>query len=312
MPRKLCHTLEFCTLVNPLPLLAYCNACRIRFAHSERTYLLELARAVAAEVGGSSARVDMLPIGATDRYDLPHGRLGNDSILCNLLDAIYLKGDFNNLILSEPDHWLALYPDSEVPSKFSSLQAGALHILRANESCNNLENTIQTKIKVTLGYNPFSSGLSSAGAALHAHAWFPALCVTLNSIGLFIRVCWLKTIVGGWCTSDRLQLDRRWPCVFGCPDCSDEIRHYLVCPVLWQFGRETLNLREFDIDVESRLCLRNPSTDKLRLLAFVHCLYHHIRNDCGCIHDGEPACSSVVQYRARALAQDCKFLVADH
>ena len=104
-----------------MPLLAYCNACRIRFAHSERGYLLELARAVAAEVSGSSARVDMLPIGSTDRYDLPHGRLGNDSILCNLLDALYLKGDFNNLILSEPDHWLASYPVSEVPSKCSSL-----------------------------------------------------------------------------------------------------------------------------------------------------------------------------------------------
>ncbi len=100
--------------------------------------------------------------------------------------------------------------------------------------------------------------------------------------------------------------------MLGCPGCLDEIRHYLICPVLWQFGRETLNLRELSIDVESRLCLLNPSADKLRLLAFVHCLYHHIRNDSGCIHDGEPASSNVVQYRARALAQDCKFLVSDH
>ena len=312
MPRNLCHTLEFCTLVNPIPLRAYCNACRFRFAHSERDYLLELARTVAAEVAGSSARVDQLPIGATVRYDLPHGRLGNDSILCNLLDALYLKGDFDSLILSEPDHWLASYPIAEVPAKYSGLQAGVLNILSASESCHDLETTLCRKIKVTLGFNPFSAGSASAGIVIHAHAWFPGLCVTLKSIGLFIRVCWFKTIIGGWCTSDRLHLDRRWPCVLGCPDCLDEIHHYLICPVLWQFGREALNLRESSIAVESRLCLCDPSSDKLRLLAFVHCLYHHIRNDDGCFVNGDPACSSVVQYRARALAQDCKFLVADH
>ena len=227
--------------------------------------------------------------------------------MSNLLDTIQFKGDLAGLVLCEPSqHWLATFPSSPLPAKYHGLQAGVLDILRVRESCYNLAATLSIKIKVTLGYDPF------LGVAGLQHSWFPALKACLINVGLFIRVCWLKTFIGGWTTSDRLQLDDRWNCIYGCTDCLDEIRHYLICLVLWQFGRETLKIRESSISIEERLCLVNPSIEKLKLSAFCHCLYHATRKDSVCIVNDAPASASVVQFRALALAQHAKFLVSEH
>ena len=36
----------------------------------------------------------------------------------------------------------------------------------------------------------------------------------------------------------------KWPCIFGCTDRLYEIRHYMICPILWQLGREALSISE--------------------------------------------------------------------
>ncbi len=178
-----------------------------------------------------------------------------------------------------------------------------LEVLSFNERCTNIEVAVTRKLKVTVGAEAF------ACIRAFPHAWFPALGCTLAQSGLFLRVCWFKALIGGWTTSDRLQLDLRWKCVFGCIDCDDEIRHYFVCRVLWQFARETLHIREQSGLLEERLCIVSPSIDKLRLLAFCHCLYHAVRNDDVCIVNGTLASPQIVQYRALALARHARFLV---
>ena len=50
-----------------------------------------------------------------------------------------------------------------------------------------------------------------------------------------------RSLMGGWCTASRFQ--RRETCLFGCSDYPDRLGHYLVCPVLEDFGRRRLRLR---------------------------------------------------------------------
>ena len=77
---------------------------------------------------------------------------------------------------------------------------------------------------------------------------------------------------------------RKWPCVFGCIDCQDEIRHYMQCPVLWQLAREVLSVSEVYFYIGHRLCFIDCSLDELRLLAYSHLLYHSVKNDSECVN----------------------------
>ena len=101
----------------------------------------------------------------------------------------------------------------------------------------------------------------------------------LHQLPLFLRMCWFKTISGAWCTSVRLHSIMDRPCIFGCIDSKDELVHYLICPVLWQFARETLKLPEPSLALNHRLCLCEPTVDKFKLLAFCHSLFHTCVND---------------------------------
>ena len=48
-----------------------------------------------------------------------------------------------------------------------------------------------------------------------------------------VRWPFLKTVAGGWTTTDRMHVtDERWSCVFGCFRRPDSIEHYLRCPRL--------------------------------------------------------------------------------
>ena len=138
----------------------------------------------------------------------------------------------------------------------------------------------------------------------------PNCLVFLQDCNIFTRVCWLKAISGAWCTSVRMHHDIIWPCIFGCTDCRDEITHYFACPCLWQIARETLMLQEDSILVGARLCLTEPSFDKLSLFAFCHTLYHACVHDPGCIvHDGRIQAPNIVQNRATQLAGNVKRLI---
>ena len=76
----------------------------------------------------------------------------------------------------------------------------------------------------------------------------------------------------------------KWPSIFGCEDCQDEIRHYLQCAILWQLAREALRICEDHFSWGHRLCFIDCSLDKLRLLAYSHVLYHSLKNDNECVN----------------------------
>ena len=55
---------------------------------------------------------------------------------------------------------------------------------------------------------------------------------------------------------------------------------------------------------ESRLCLVSPTHSKLRLLAFVHTLYHTLKNDPRCVKpNGMPVNSKLMQRTATEVCR---------
>ena len=95
-------------------------------------------------------------------------------------------------------------------------------------------------------------------------------------------MCWLEAIGGGWTTSIRMQESIALPCVFGCLDCLDEFRHYLICLILWQLAKEALGLMEPSFAIGHTLCLVEVNINRLRLLGYCHTLYHYIRRSPEC------------------------------
>ncbi len=101
----------------------------------------------------------------------------------------------------------------------------------------------------------------------------------------------------------------KWPCIFGCL-ANDEIRHYLVCHVLWQLASEKLG-SEVSILVGERLCLIEPSVQKLRMIALCHFIYHSCKHDDVCASGMTHFCTNsgvappwpVVQNRAIGFAK---------
>ena len=103
--------------------------------------------------------------------------------------------------------------------------------------------------------------------------------------------------------------DTKHPCMFGCQDSEDHIRHYFQCGPLWQIAAEALGHEE-SIDIGNTLCLSSPSIEKLQRLAFVHVVYHCCRNDPECIDSQKRLASPAsVQKRATEFARHAKHLV---
>ena len=154
-----------------------------------------------------------------------------------------------------------------------------------------LEQEITKKLRVSLGEH-FDS-------VIFQPYWLSQVKQVLEEANIFLRVCWLKAIGGGWTTSTRMHESIALPCIFGCCDCLDEFRHYLICPILWQLAREALDMRETSCAVGHRLCLSSVNLNRLKLLGFCHLLYHTLRKDSDCFNsNGTIRTSDIVQWRA--------------
>ena len=304
----------FCSGIDPISLKAYCAAVQFRFASSAREYLFELRDKVIGMIQ------DDLPLSPPAIRGLPFGNMDSPPILCSLLDSLEFIGPMSsvpNICANNPEHnWILTYPISACPLS-SGLQAAVLRVLMVKERTSDLPTSIARKATVTLGQE-------TANSLMMAPLWFESLSKVLDLCPIYVRMCWLKSVAGAWCTSTRLNKAVRLPCIFGCVDSMDNIRHYLICPVLWQFARETLHVYEEHIDIGHRLCLRVPSINKMRLLTFCFSLYHAITHDDGCISatprrthpdgctsaEGVLQCPRVIQSRAVALARSVKHFVA--
>ena len=118
----------------------------------------------------------------------------------------------------------------------------------------------------------------------------------------------LRSLANAWCTTVRMHSTCEWSCIFGCSDARDEFVHHLRCPILWYFAREALKIQEHSIFIGSRLCLVEPSVQNLKMLAFIHSMYHSLKNDPRCVgQDGYPVNANSMQLAASNLCRALKF-----
>ena len=102
MSRKLCHSIAFCTEVDPISLTAYCFANMLRFANSEKDYFLELHSSVLIKHSRCGPRLDGTllasvnsPAFSNNLLDVPSGGISDPLILVSLIHAIKLSGIFS-------------------------------------------------------------------------------------------------------------------------------------------------------------------------------------------------------------------------
>ena len=315
MSRNLCHSVSFCSEVDPVPLVPSCSANLIRFANSERDYLLGLHSFIMAlHINGDlcEPRSDISALGSistpsssVNMFDIPSGGFSDTPLLVNLLHAIHLSGPFSQFRKKcsvDPNRqWICDFPASPFPTKFKSIQSAALNALSHDVIVHDMYKELHKKIKITLQpIAPFEMPL----------VWYEGLLDCIKHESPYIKLCWLKTVGGAWCTSVRLSSYENRPCIFGCTDCRDELCHYLQCPLLWQLASGACDSTELDPSLLHRICLYEPSNEKLRKLAFCHALYHACVNDTGCIKEnGMPLSSEIVLARAAEASNYCIHLV---
>ena len=201
----------------------------------------------------------------------------------------------------DPDrNWLLNYPRSDCPACFKSFQSAALNALKKEHVVQDMAYSLYRKSGVTL------ESLSETIPPIPFFCYNNGLRDVLVSLLLFPRMCWLKAISGVWCTSVRLHSISDRPCIFGCVDSTDELVHYLICPVLRLFASETMKIQEPSLQLEHRLCLCEPIADKFPLFAFCHSLHHACVNDTECLNnEGLPNYAQIAQLRILDLARHC-------
>ena len=150
-----------------------------------------------------------------------------------------------------------------MPSCYEGIQTAVLKILPVDESRTVLDCDLFDKCLITYPVELCSILNKQVD-------WFPNLEELFKSTNSFLRMCWLKAIGGAWTTTTRMHELRNWPCVLGCIDCQDEIRHYMQCPFLWRLAREALTISEEHISLGHRLRFIDCSVYKLRLLAYTY------------------------------------------
>ena len=140
--------------------------------------------------------------------------------------------------------------------------------------------------------------------------WWTNLAAVLELCKPYIRVGWLKTVIGGWTTSFRMHEPHKLPCFFGCCDENDCMLHYLCCPVLWQIVCSHVD-GEDSILTGERVCFQNPTVRKLQRLALCHAVYHQCENDRESVCFGTVASPMIVQRRAAEFARELRYHCAD-
>ena len=93
----------------------------------------------------------------------------------------------------------------------------------------------------------------------------------------------IKTISNGWCASHSFHEPARYSCLFGCRE-RDELRHYLVCPVMLDICASALHIPVNDRcrsapSVLSSLALSPVNIKYLYLVYVMFSVYHAHKRD---------------------------------
>ena len=230
-----------------------------------------------------------------------------------MLDALAFRGPFSRIREAAGSHpsFLGLIDNNvSLPGGVSGVQSAVLKVLVPHRNTDTIGAQFAKKCVVTLG-------AQLASTIRVSPSWLGHLSESLNQVKAYVRLCWLKTVAGGWCTTYRMHEDVKWPCVFGCCDSKDDLQHYLICPALWQYPLPFVGVID-SIFIGERLCLSDPSIRKLRAIAIVHAVYHSCKNHPECssairshvqgTFDGHSA-FALVQHRALGFARTAATLV---
>jgi len=142
-----------------------------------------------------------------------------------------------------------------------------------------------------------------------AQDWFVQLHSVLYSVKHYVRMCWLKTVAGAWTTTVRTHEHKNtdivpWNCIFGCSCESDQLDHYMCCPILWNIVSSVLPGEEY-FSLVYRIGFEKPTKMNLQRLAIAHGIYHQCKHDSVCIVNCTPAAPLIVQSRAQGFAHAC-------
>ena len=142
-----------------------------------------------------------------------------------------------------------------------------------------------------------------------AQDWFVQLHSVLYSVKHYVRMCWLKTVAGAWTTTVRTHEHKNtdvvaWNCIFGCSSESDQLDHYMCCPILWNIVGSVLPGEEY-FSLVYRIGFEKPTKMNLQRLAIAHGIYHQCKHDSVCIVNCTPAAPLILQSRAQGFAHAC-------
>ena len=99
----------------------------------------------------------------------------------------------------------------------------------------------------------------------------------LGRLSHHVCVVWIKTIANGWTTSTRLHYTNVWACTFCKAEGQDAVAHYLNCPTLNGWIRESI-VSPLSSDLRVLLALSPCDFLTLKNLFVRFTVYHSVRH----------------------------------
>jgi len=140
--------------------------------------------------------------------------------------------------------------------------------------------TLERKFDSFDSLDDFDVSLSAEGLSV--------ICVHLKKLGPRVAMGVIKTWANAWVTSHRMHEPLLLPCIFGCPECRDELDHYLCCDPLWT-AVISCSFKQRELlwsSPVSRLGL-DGSVASLQMITIAFSCYHAIKMS----HQGETLAS---------------------
>jgi len=98
---------------------------------------------------------------------------------------------------------------------------------------------------------------------------------TLRKAGGHIVLKVLKTWLNGWVTSHRMHEDPILPCLLGCRDQKDTLKHYIMCSHMYAFQR--FLVADVSSDPLVRFGLKSPTIQSMRISSCLFSAYHAVK-----------------------------------
>ena len=104
------------------------------------------------------------------------------------------------------------------------------------------------------------------------------LPAAMAKLGMHERMCVVKSICGGWCTTARFHEENRLGCIFGCTESSDNMLHYIRCEPLWTCI-SLCSGASVSASPSCRICLSDPSRLSCLQLVLAYTIYHTLKGE---------------------------------